>query len=465
MGTSTAPRIASQISYSDLYARWERGHWLATEIDFTQDRIDWQEKLTEGERAAALWFFALFFHGEDEVADDLSPYVEAAPIEEQTYFLTTQQVDESRHSVFFNRFMHEVVGLGDGTPGAGLQATEGHLTWGHRETFKNLAKVAHELHADRSPEKFAEAVTNYHVIVEGTLAQPGQHMMEAWLERRGILPGFLAGMQKISVDEQRHIAFGMKTLSDLYETDPVGIGDVIVDAVRTSGAALMAFAYPSGGRAFLEPMGVDLAALYGESMRALDSRLKGIGLTGEQRQRAMTIDPSLSFGQQGERVLQLLDAGYVGDGTLPKSKRPEDVEVLFSMIANVIEAYPPKDGTVVQFDLTDVGARHYVRSGGELEYHQGPHPAPSVSLRLSLDDFADLIAERANPVKLLLLRRLRISGDRGLLMGSRSIFGPAPGTRSKPTRAASPKGLALLRSALPYPGRVAQRLVARPAAR
>ena len=52
----------------------------------------------------------MFFHGEDVVADDLAPFIDAAPREEQKYFLATQQVDEARHAIFFNRFMHEVVG-------------------------------------------------------------------------------------------------------------------------------------------------------------------------------------------------------------------------------------------------------------------------------------------------------------------------------------------------------------------
>src|ERR1700710_2868390 len=111
------------ISYEDLYARWERGNWQATAIDFTQDAIDWREKLTEEQRTSALWLYTLFFHGEDSVADNLSPYIDAAPGEEQAYFLTTQQVDEARHAVFFHRFMQEVVGVGDGSTGAALRAT------------------------------------------------------------------------------------------------------------------------------------------------------------------------------------------------------------------------------------------------------------------------------------------------------------------------------------------------------
>ena len=44
------------------------------------------------------------------MTDNLSPFIDAAPREEQKYFLATQQVDEARHAVFFKRFMHEVVG-------------------------------------------------------------------------------------------------------------------------------------------------------------------------------------------------------------------------------------------------------------------------------------------------------------------------------------------------------------------
>ena len=80
----------------------------------------------------------MFFHGEDAVADNLSPYIDAAPREEQKYFLATQQVDEARHAVFFKRFMHEVVGRGDGSIAGGAARRRGReLTWGFRKTFEH----------------------------------------------------------------------------------------------------------------------------------------------------------------------------------------------------------------------------------------------------------------------------------------------------------------------------------------
>ena len=64
------------------------------------------------------------------------PYIDAAPLEEQKYFLATQQVDEARHAVFFKRFMDEVVGARrrhDGRRAARPRSDQ--LTWGHRKVF------------------------------------------------------------------------------------------------------------------------------------------------------------------------------------------------------------------------------------------------------------------------------------------------------------------------------------------
>ena len=207
--TRTAPAAAG-ISYEDLYSRWEQSNWSATEIDFTEDARQWREVFTEHERKAALWNYALFFWGEDAVADNLGPYIDAAPLEEQKYFLTTQQVDEARHAVFFKRFMHEVVGLGDGTVGSALDAIKPELTWGFRKVFDRLDTMADELRRDRSRPKLAAAITLYHVIIEAGLAQSGQHFITSYLEERSLLPAFREGMTQIARDEQRHIAFGVK---------------------------------------------------------------------------------------------------------------------------------------------------------------------------------------------------------------------------------------------------------------
>jgi len=191
--SNVASLPADAISYEDLYARWERGNWSAMELDFTEDARQWREDFTEFERQAALWNYSLFFWGEDAVADNLSPYIDAAPREEQKYFLTTQQVDEARHAVFFKRFMQEVCGIGDGSMASGLDAIKPQLTVGFRKIFDRLDTMADELRADRSPAQLAAAVTLYHIVIEAALAQPGQHFICSYLEERDQLPAFREG--------------------------------------------------------------------------------------------------------------------------------------------------------------------------------------------------------------------------------------------------------------------------------
>ena len=79
--TATLPsqNPLDNITYEDLYRRWEIGNWRAMEIDFSTDAVQWQNDFTDLERRAAFWNYCLFFYGEDAVADGLSPYVDAGP--------------------------------------------------------------------------------------------------------------------------------------------------------------------------------------------------------------------------------------------------------------------------------------------------------------------------------------------------------------------------------------------------
>src|SRR3954449_9537074 len=142
MATAVKKHGASQtdaISYDDLYRRWEEGNWKSTEIDFSKDREGWAA-LTDIQRKSALWTYSMFFYGEDSVTDNLSPYIDAAPREEQKYFLATQQVDEARHSLFFHRFFKEVIDAGS-TIGSTLAYAEPQLGWGYRNVFDRLRPV------------------------------------------------------------------------------------------------------------------------------------------------------------------------------------------------------------------------------------------------------------------------------------------------------------------------------------
>ena len=147
----------------------------------------------EFERTAALWNYCLFFWGEDAVADNLSPYIDAAPREEQKYFLTTQQVDEARHAVFFKRFMHEVCGIGDGSDGERPAGDQAAADVGLPQ---DLRPPRHDGRRAARRPLAGEARGRGHALPRrdrGGLAQPGQHFICSYLEERDQLPAFRAG--------------------------------------------------------------------------------------------------------------------------------------------------------------------------------------------------------------------------------------------------------------------------------
>ena len=418
----TIPAATQQIDYADLYARWERGNWVATEIDFSQDKVHWREQFTPGQRRGALWLYSLFFHGEDAVADNLSPYIDAAPLEEQKYFLATQQVDEARHAVFFHRFMHEVVGAGDGTLGGGMRATVQHLSWGHRRLFARLDSMAAELRRDHSPRKLAEAVTLYHIVVEGTLAQPGQHIIEASLEALDLMPGFREGIRNVALDEQRHIAFGVRLLADLYQADPAATQDAIVDVIREVMGWTLSVPIPPGwDESYTRCFGFSLLDMFEEGARSNEARLRAIGLPLDDIAHfpfPMDVGPR----ERGEQALAVLRAGFLGESNGPPPRDPQTSRLLFNLLARNARGEEVPHGTTIQWDFSDFEPWYLQLDGVHKVAVQGRAAKPTVRMRMRFDDFAELISRRSPPALLIARGRLRPWGDPRVLLKLQRLF-------------------------------------------
>jgi ribonucleoside-diphosphate reductase beta chain len=191
-----------------LYELWERQSWSSHTIDFEQDRRDWQS-LDADLRSRLAWNLSGFFIGEERVTTQFSGLVMAYESQSEEAFLTTQQVDEARHTQHFNRFYEQVLGI-DGTFEDRLAAARRQVSPGFVELFDGvLVEWAEKLVADPSDvEAKVDFVTLYHMIIEGTLALTGQWFLTDFMERKGILPGWVEGFRLISQDEHRHVAYG-----------------------------------------------------------------------------------------------------------------------------------------------------------------------------------------------------------------------------------------------------------------
>ena len=119
--------------------------------------------------------------------------------ESEEAFLTTQQVDEARHTQFFDRFYREVIGIDDPDWAKRLGRVREELNDAFVELFdKALVEANQRLVANpRDLQAKVDFVTTYHMVIEGTLALTGQNFMTTdYLERQRPPPRLRRGIQE-----------------------------------------------------------------------------------------------------------------------------------------------------------------------------------------------------------------------------------------------------------------------------
>jgi ribonucleoside-diphosphate reductase beta chain len=268
------------LSYKELYELWERQQWRTQDITFEKDREDWWG-FPEEERFQRMYGLSSFFIGEQEVTDELGPMIKACPTEEMKIFLSTQVADEARHVRFFDRFYSEVGVLESESLHARLEETSQHLNPAFHVLFDDLlGSRTQKLGEDSSDQvTLVEAVTLYHMVIEGMLALTGQHFIIDYNQREGTLPGFVQGFNLIARDEHRHVAFGARFLREKANEDPKyaqAIERTIEEALPVADEVL---APPwVEDRDDFEVFGVSFTETRAFAMQALSRRLKVIGL-------------------------------------------------------------------------------------------------------------------------------------------------------------------------------------------
>jgi ribonucleoside-diphosphate reductase beta chain len=269
---------ANLLSYRQLYDLWERQQWRTQDIDFSQDREDWKN-FPDEEKFQRMYGLSSFFIGEQKVAEELGPMMRAAPTEEMRIFLCTQIADEARHVAFFNRFYEEVGVLESTNLQDRLKETSAHLNPKFHDLFDDmLHSRVDKLARDPSDlETLVEAITLYHMVIEGMLALTGQHFIITYNEENGTLPGFVEGFNNVARDEHRHVAFGARFLREMAQADTrylEAIQRTLVECGPAADGVLTPPWYEEG----MDLFGVSLDETREFAMKALGRRMKVIGL-------------------------------------------------------------------------------------------------------------------------------------------------------------------------------------------
>ena len=271
--------IENMPSYMDLYRRWESQQWSVGDLDFTLDRQDWL-KATDLEKKSTLWSHRLFFNGEERVTATLAPFVWAAPTPEIEIFLSTQMVDEARHTVFFERWWREVVGtdaknLKDLLVEIRPDTNEGYNTL----FYDRLPSTAQRMASNpKDFDAFVEGVTIYHIIVEATIALTGQRFeLESMRELGSTDRGFYRGFTAIARDESRHVSFGIKVLQEAVRENPERFAPLI-QRTLVECLPLVAGTLEPPDPTYITEFGHTESEILQFALDSLNKRLRAIGI-------------------------------------------------------------------------------------------------------------------------------------------------------------------------------------------
>ena len=213
---TTTRGLRRELPSMRLFEKAKRfGVWNPSDIDFSQDRLDWQ-RLNTVEQDLILRLTALFQAGEEAVTLDLLPLISVIAQEgrlEEEMYLTTFLWEEAKHTDLFARFLSEVI------------QAPADLTRYHDESYRTLfyqvlPQAMNRLSHDASPKAQIRASVTYNMVVEGVLAETGYHAYFSALDRNGLMPGQCQAISLLKQDESRHIAYGLFLISRLIAVNP-----------------------------------------------------------------------------------------------------------------------------------------------------------------------------------------------------------------------------------------------------
>ena len=213
---------------------------------------------------------------EERITTKFSGLVGAHGSEEEATFLATQQVDEARHMQFYARFQDEVV-ADPATIATHVERARASVSDAFRQIFDVALVEAHERLVAAPADLAAKVrfVTTYHLILEATLGLTTFKFSTDYLNREGLLPGFVEGYSKIHHDETRHIGYGVWYLRETVRERPETAEVVRATLRELLPSVADSLKPPSEGAGVLSVSEDDLRAF---ALDGLTRRLKIIGV-------------------------------------------------------------------------------------------------------------------------------------------------------------------------------------------
>jgi ribonucleoside-diphosphate reductase beta chain len=274
------------------------GIWNPSDIDFTQDKIDWQN-MNDLQRGSILRLCSLFQAGEESVTLDLLPLIMLIAREgrlEEEMYLTSFLWEEAKHVDGFRRFLDEVA------------EEHGDLTRFHTPAYRKvfyeeLPSAMNSLLTDTSVEAQVRASTTYNMFVEGVMAETGYYSFSRMLTANNLMPGMQQFVTYLKRDESRHIAFAIYYLSRLmaeygdraWNTLEERMNELLPYALSTNSESYDVSALPEEERPFNITVEETNAYAIAQFTKRMDRLARARGQSLEEiNQLANTLDESLA---------------------------------------------------------------------------------------------------------------------------------------------------------------------------
>ena len=393
-----APAPPDAVSYADLYARWERGNWRATEIDFSQDRdrlARADDRRAAPQRAVALRALLprrglghrqpLALHRRRAAARSRST---SSPPSR-----STRRATPSSSSASCTRSSAAATGPSAACCAAPRPSSRG-------ATARSSRASTHGRRAARGPLA-AQARRGGHALPRRRRgdARPARPAHDRALPRGyDLLPGFREGMRNVALDEQRHIAFGVRLLADLYREEPRAghrtRSSSVIREVAAVDDARVAMP-PNWDRSLHRVLRLHARGPLEAGARSHEARLRAVGLPRRRPPALPAADGPPAARARAARA-KLLRAGLLGPGDGPSRATPRP--------SRSFRHAPPRGrrarSAARHDDPVGLPRRRPVVPRARprpLRAVPGAPPERRRHAALRFADFADVIAGRADP--------------------------------------------------------------------
>jgi hypothetical protein len=162
-----------------------------------------------------------------------------------------------------------------------------------------------------------------------------------------------------------------------------------------------------------------------EGVQSMTSKLRSAGLAVETLPGPPVLPPDLTPLEVSRRGRALAKAGVIGVREGPSSRDPEILELLFDTIRRQVN---PDHGlrrpTTFEWDFTDsdVPPWHLTVQNGSSTAASGAAPSPDLRMRISYQDFIDIVGQRLDPMRAIATGRLRPRGNPLALVKLTRVF-------------------------------------------